>query len=94
MAGRGGTGSGAGAGVRGISDPKKVSGELFTLTYGALVAQILKDYESVDDVNKQKVVVADVHSNGISAIYKGNTEADLAEFKSLILQLDTKVQKL
>ena len=30
-----------------------MSGELFTLTYGALVAQILKDYESVDDVNKQ-----------------------------------------
>ena len=26
---------------------------IFSLTYGALVAQILKDYESVDDVNKQ-----------------------------------------
>lgn len=39
-------------GVRGV-DPKKVSGELFSLTYGALVAQILKDYENVDDVNKQ-----------------------------------------
>ena len=38
--------------MRGI-DPKKVSGELFTLTYGALVAQILKDYENVDDVNRQ-----------------------------------------
>ena len=34
-------------------DPKKVSGELFSLTYGAFVAQILKDYENVDDVNKQ-----------------------------------------
>ena len=34
-------------------DTKKVSGELFSLTYGALVAQILKDYENVDDVNKQ-----------------------------------------
>lgn len=34
-------------------DPQKVSGELFSLTYGALVAQILKDYENVDDVNKQ-----------------------------------------
>lgn len=49
MTGRGGTG----AGIRGLSDPKKVSGELFSLTYGALVAQILKDYENVDDVNKQ-----------------------------------------
>ncbi|XP_023215105.1 trafficking protein particle complex subunit 3-like isoform X1 [Centruroides sculpturatus] len=29
------------------------SSELFTLTYGALVAQILKDYESDEEVNKQ-----------------------------------------
>jgi len=36
-----------------ITDTKKVSGELFSLTYGALVAQILKDYENVDDVNRQ-----------------------------------------
>lgn len=34
-------------------DPKKVSKELFTLTYGSLVAQLLKDYESVEDVNRQ-----------------------------------------
>lgn len=34
-------------------DTKKVSGELFSLTYGALVAQIVKDYQSVEDVNKQ-----------------------------------------
>lgn len=27
--------------------------ELFTLTYGTLVAQLLKDYENVDEVNKQ-----------------------------------------
>ncbi|QQP56595.1 Trafficking protein particle complex subunit [Caligus rogercresseyi] len=40
-------------GGRGSTDPKKVSGELFSLTYGSLVAQILKDYENVDDVNKQ-----------------------------------------
>jgi hypothetical protein len=38
---------------RGSLDPKKVSGELFSLTYGAFVAQILKDHENVDDVNKQ-----------------------------------------
>ncbi|EFN83746.1 Trafficking protein particle complex subunit 3 [Harpegnathos saltator] len=30
-----------------------VNSELFTLTYGALVAQLLKDYENVEDVNKQ-----------------------------------------
>ncbi|XP_068241766.1 trafficking protein particle complex subunit 3 isoform X1 [Palaemon carinicauda] len=35
------------------NDPKKVSGELFTLTYGSLVAQLLQDYENVDDVNRQ-----------------------------------------
>lgn len=27
--------------------------ELFTLTYGSLVTQLLKDYENVEDVNKQ-----------------------------------------
>eukprot|EP00039_Didymoeca_costata_P028911 m.22535 g.22535 ORF g.22535 m.22535 type:complete len:176 (-) comp7409_c0_seq3:1186-1713(-) len=31
----------------------KVSGELFTLTYGALVAQLVKDYEEPAEVNKQ-----------------------------------------
>lgn len=30
-----------------------MSGELFTLTYGSLVAQLLKDYENDDDANKQ-----------------------------------------
>ena len=35
------------------TDPKKVSGELFTLTYGGLVSTLLRDYENVDDVNKQ-----------------------------------------
>ena len=31
------------------------SGELFALTYGALVAQLLKDYENDEEVNKQLV---------------------------------------
>lgn len=35
------------------TDPRKVSGELFTLTYGSLVAQLIKDYEGDEDVNKQ-----------------------------------------
>lgn len=35
------------------TDPRKVSQELFTLTYGALVAQLIKDYEKDDEVNKQ-----------------------------------------
>lgn len=35
------------------TDPRKVSQELFTLTYGALVAQLIKDYEQDDEVNKQ-----------------------------------------
>lgn len=34
-------------------DPRKVNGELFTLTYGALVAQLLRDYEDDEEVNKQ-----------------------------------------
>ena len=32
---------------------KNVSGELFSLTYGALVVQILKDYENVDKANNE-----------------------------------------
>jgi len=31
----------------------RVSGELFTLTYGSLVAQLIKDYEEPTEVNKQ-----------------------------------------
>ena len=31
----------------------KVSGELLALTYGAFVAQIVKDYEDVNEINKQ-----------------------------------------
>ncbi|VDN57211.1 unnamed protein product [Dracunculus medinensis] len=34
-------------------DSKKVSGELFTLTYGALVAELLKDLENPAEVNRQ-----------------------------------------
>ncbi|XP_075983621.1 blocked early in transport 3 [Anticarsia gemmatalis] len=34
-------------------DPKKVNSELLTLTYGALVSQMLKETENSDDVNKQ-----------------------------------------
>ncbi|XP_048769586.1 trafficking protein particle complex subunit 3-like [Ostrea edulis] len=39
-------------GTRGV-DQRKVNGELFSLTYGALVAQLLKDYEDDEEVNKQ-----------------------------------------
>lgn len=35
------------------NDPRKISYELFTLTYGAFVAQLVKDYENCDEVNKQ-----------------------------------------
>jgi len=34
-------------------DNKKLVGELFTLTYGALVSQLIKDFENDEDVNKQ-----------------------------------------
>ncbi|GAA5836812.1 hypothetical protein JCM11251_005795 [Rhodosporidiobolus azoricus] len=32
---------------------EKINAELFTLTYGALVVQLIKDYEDYDEVNKQ-----------------------------------------
>lgn len=35
------------------NDPRKISYELFTLTYGAFVAQLVKDYENCDEANKQ-----------------------------------------
>ena len=35
---------------RGNLDPKRVSSELFTLTYGCMVAQLLKDFDSPDEV--------------------------------------------
>ena len=38
---------------RGNLDPKRVSSELFTLTYGCMVAQLLKDFDSPDEVNTQ-----------------------------------------
>ncbi|XP_017784720.1 PREDICTED: trafficking protein particle complex subunit 3 [Nicrophorus vespilloides] len=34
-------------------DTKKVNSELVTLTYGALVAQMIKDLDNADDVSKQ-----------------------------------------
>ena len=40
------------------TDPKKVSGELFALTYGGLVSTLLRDYENVDDVNKQVLKIS------------------------------------
>ncbi|MGH0179361.1 UNVERIFIED_CONTAM: hypothetical protein FKN15_001460 [Acipenser sinensis] len=35
------------------TEGKKMNSELFTLTYGALVTQLCKDYENDEDVNKQ-----------------------------------------
>nr|AAX61164.1 Trappc3-prov protein [Oreochromis mossambicus] len=35
------------------TDGKKMNSELFTLTYGALVTQLCKDYENDEEVNKQ-----------------------------------------
>eukprot|EP00056_Hartaetosiga_gracilis_P021848 m.26836 g.26836 ORF g.26836 m.26836 type:complete len:175 (+) comp9297_c0_seq3:71-595(+) len=36
-----------------MSRELRVNGELFTLTYGSLVAQLLEDYENHEEVNKQ-----------------------------------------
>ncbi|CAK8694732.1 trafficking protein particle complex subunit 3-like [Clavelina lepadiformis] len=34
-------------------ESRKLVGELFTLTYGALVSQLIKDYDNDDEINKQ-----------------------------------------
>lgn len=39
--------------AKGGSDMKKVNSDLFILTYGAIVAQLVKDYENAEEVNKQ-----------------------------------------
>ena len=36
-----------------FSKMEKVSSELFSLTYGAMVTQLLRDYEEVDATNAQ-----------------------------------------
>eukprot|EP00163_Fabomonas_tropica_P034268 TRINITY_DN9404_c0_g1_i1.p1 TRINITY_DN9404_c0_g1~~TRINITY_DN9404_c0_g1_i1.p1 ORF type:complete len:187 (+),score=27.12 TRINITY_DN9404_c0_g1_i1:118-678(+) len=41
------------AGEVAFSKMEKINSELFTLTYGAVVSQLLKDYEDVAEVNKQ-----------------------------------------
>lgn len=36
-----------------FSKVEKINSELFSLTYGAIVTQLLKDYEEVDATNAQ-----------------------------------------
>eukprot|EP01116_Phalansterium_solitarium_P005262 TRINITY_DN16756_c0_g1_i1.p1 TRINITY_DN16756_c0_g1~~TRINITY_DN16756_c0_g1_i1.p1 ORF type:complete len:134 (-),score=7.63 TRINITY_DN16756_c0_g1_i1:195-596(-) len=36
-----------------FKDVEKINSELFTLTYGAIVTQLMKDYEDVEAVNTQ-----------------------------------------
>jgi hypothetical protein len=36
-----------------FSKMEKANGELFAMTYGALVARLVRDYEDVDQVNAQ-----------------------------------------
>ena len=36
-----------------FSKVEKINSELFSLTYGAIVTQLLKDYEEVDATNEQ-----------------------------------------
>eukprot|EP00128_Syssomonas_multiformis_P012947 Colp12_sorted_trinity150504_noHs@15029 len=35
------------------AEVKKINVELFTLTYGSLVAQLVKDYEETNEINNQ-----------------------------------------
>ncbi|KFD57243.1 hypothetical protein M513_01754, partial [Trichuris suis] len=39
--------------VKSVVEPKKVNSELFSMTYGALVVQLLDDFESDEEVNSQ-----------------------------------------
>lgn len=32
---------------------EKINGDLFVLTYGAIVTQLVKDYEDIAEVNRQ-----------------------------------------
>jgi hypothetical protein len=41
------------AGEQAWAKTPKVNGEFFALTYGSMVTQLVKDYEDVDEVNKQ-----------------------------------------
>lgn len=41
------------AGRAGRPGEAKMEGELLALTYGAVVARVLKDYERTDEVNAQ-----------------------------------------
>jgi len=36
-----------------FKEVEKINAELFTLTYGAIVSQLIKDYEDIDEVNTQ-----------------------------------------
>lgn len=36
-----------------FSKVEKVNSELFALTYGAIVTQVIKDYEQIDSTNEQ-----------------------------------------
>jgi len=40
-------------GEESFKNQDKISAELFTLTYGAIVMQLIKDFDSVDEVNTQ-----------------------------------------
>ncbi|CAF0835195.1 unnamed protein product [Brachionus calyciflorus] len=53
-------------GKYGVPDPRKISYELFTLTYGSFVAQIIQDYEDIDEVNKQLDIIG--HNMGVRMI--------------------------
>eukprot|EP01102_Stenamoeba_stenopodia_P021872 TRINITY_DN892_c0_g1_i4.p1 TRINITY_DN892_c0_g1~~TRINITY_DN892_c0_g1_i4.p1 ORF type:complete len:186 (-),score=47.62 TRINITY_DN892_c0_g1_i4:79-636(-) len=44
---------GAKRGEQAFNKQEKINAELFSLTYGAIVAQLIKDYEDVNEVNKQ-----------------------------------------
>eukprot|EP01097_Dermamoeba_algensis_P005587 TRINITY_DN3547_c0_g1_i1.p1 TRINITY_DN3547_c0_g1~~TRINITY_DN3547_c0_g1_i1.p1 ORF type:complete len:201 (-),score=37.87 TRINITY_DN3547_c0_g1_i1:95-658(-) len=40
-------------GERVFKEQEKINAELFTLTYGAIVSQLIKDYEDIEEVNTQ-----------------------------------------
>jgi len=56
----------------------KASAELFALTYGALVTEIIRDYENINDVNSQLEKIG--HSIGIRCVDEFLSKSELAGF--------------
>jgi len=77
--------SSAKRGENAFSKQEKINAELFSLTYGAIVAQLIKDYEDINEVNNVDLkfpIIADADRK-ISTLY------DMLDYQD-ITNLDNK----